>query len=391
MSERQKLVARSYDRVANAYSTNGGKRSYPFARKGRPKTPPLSTIADAVPYPFAIADRFGRIVLQNTHWDLVCAKRSLFSDIADDDETLMLTFGVKESSPTGWATAAKHIRELFTGQRHAFTLTHKHSDGGNVRWFRMDATGLRDLPDHIAIIHRDVGDIRQANIDIHRLSMELVQAQDNERRRIARLIHDTTAQELVASKLYLEKALENAVQSGRFYASGVKALDHLEQSLREIRTLSFLLHPPDLDEFNLDQAVRLFLKGFAERTGIQVAFDFRARIPPISPDFERILLLIIQEALSNVYRHSGSKAAVVTMRSTNGKLVLEIKDYGRGCPTYLIEGRRSTGPGVGIASIRARANECRGTFTIQSSEHGTTLRVVFPTIYLTQLAVAPLS
>ena len=198
---------------------------------------------DAVPYPFAIADRFGRIVLQNIHWDLVCAKRPLFSDITDDDETLMLTFGVKGSSPTGLATAAKHIRELFTGQRHAFTLTHKHTDGGTVRWFQMDATGMRDLPDHVAIIHRDVSDIRQANVDIHRLSMELVQAQDNERRRIARLIHDTTAQELVASKLYLEKALENAVQSGRFYASGVKALDHLEQSLREIRTLSLSSSP----------------------------------------------------------------------------------------------------------------------------------------------------
>ena len=384
MSERQKLVTRSYDRVTHAYSTTGGKRKYPFARKGRPKTPRLSTITDAVPYPFAIADRFGRIVLQNIHWDLVRTKRSLFSDIADDDETLMLTFGVKESSPSGWATSAKHIRELFTGQRHAFTLTHKQTDGGNVRWFRMDATRLRDLPDHIAIIHRDVSDIHQANIDIHRLSVELVQAQDNERKRIARLIHDTTAQELVASKLYLEKALENVGQSARFHADGVKALNHLEQSLREIRTLSFLLHPPDLDEFNLDQAVRLFLKGFAERTGIQVAFDFRARILPMSPEFERILLLIIQEALSNVYRHSGSKAAVVTMRSTNDKLVLEIKDYGRGCPTYLIDGRCSTAPGVGIASMRARANAYGGTFAIQSNEHGTTLRMVFPSLYLAQ-------
>src|SRR5271154_1896566 len=99
MSERQKLVARSGDNVANVYSL--GERNGSFTRKGRPKLSHLSTIMDAVPYPFAVADKSGRIVLQNIHWDLVSAKRAFFSDIADDDETLMLTFGVKGSSPTG--------------------------------------------------------------------------------------------------------------------------------------------------------------------------------------------------------------------------------------------------------------------------------------------------
>lgn len=364
MSERQKLVARPSDGIANVHSPLMGERSCQLTRKPPPNASLLSSIMDAVPYPFAVADRFGRIVLQNIHWDFVSVKRPLFSDTTVDDETLMLTFGVKGSSPTSLATAVKHIREVFTGQRLSFSLLHKHTDGDTVRWFHMDATRMRDLPDHVSIIHRDLSDLRQAKDDIRRLSMELIEAQDNERRRIARLIHDTTAQELVASKLYLETALENAVQSGNFYASGVKALNHLEQSLYEIRTLSYLLHPPVPDEFKFSQTVRLFLKGFVERTGIQVAFDFVASLPPISPDVERILFLIIQEALTNVYRHSGSKAAVVTMRSTNGTLILEITDYGRGCTTYLIEGRRSMGPGVGIASIRARANGYRGTLTI---------------------------
>ena len=293
--------------------------------------------------------------------------------------------GCREFEYPTWLRWQKNFGYFCGGERRSFSLLHKISDGCVVRWLQMDANRIRGLPGHVAIIHRDPNDLQQAKRDIDRLSMELLEAQDNERRRIARAIHDTTAQELVASKLYLEKAL-NDVERSELCTSGVKALDHLEHSLCEIRTLSYLLHPPDLDEFHFPQAVRLFLKGFAERTGIQVAFDAVARLPTMSPDAERVLFLIIQEALTNVYRHSGSKSAVVIMRLTNGKLVLEITDNGRGCPTCFIEGKLSTGPGVGIVSMRARANRYGGILTIQSNKYGTTLRVVFPSVYLTKAA-----
>ena len=95
---------------------------------------------------------------------------------------------------------------------------------GGERWFQMDATGIRRLPGHVAIIHRDFNDLHQAKCDINRLSMELLEAKDHERRRIARLIHDTTAQDLVASKLYLEKALNDVEQAKIFSVNGVNGI-----------------------------------------------------------------------------------------------------------------------------------------------------------------------
>ena len=386
MSIRRKPIIRVSGDIAELCSKPQVHRTRQVTCPERSEVSVLRAVMDSFSDPFAVADKFARIVLQNIHWDLVSARSSLCADITEDDEAFMRIFGVVGSSVPDLVSVAKNLREMFTGERRSFSVPHRLTDGCIVRWLQMDATRIRGLPGHVAIIHRDFNDLRQAQCDINRLSMELLEAQDNERRRIARVIHDTTAQELVASKLYLEKALSDGEQSRSFYTSGVKALDHLEHSLCELRTLSYLLHPPDLDEFHLAQAVRLFLKGFAERTGIQVAFDAVARLPTMSPDAERVLFLIIQEALTNVYRHSGSKSAVVIMRLTNGKLVLEITDNGRGCPTCFIEGKLSTAPGIGIVSMRARANRYRGILTIQSNKHGTTLRVVFPAVYLMRVA-----
>ncbi len=380
MSVRRKPIIRASGDIAGLCSNSQGQR----ASHERSDVSVLSAIIDSFSDPFAVADKFSRIVLQNIHWDLVSAESSLCADIVDDDEEFMRRVGVVGSSLPDLASAAKNLREIFTGGRCSFSVPHKMTDGHVVRWMRMDVTRMRGLPGHVAIIHRDLSDLRQAKSDINLLSMELLEAQDNERRRIARMIHDVTAQELVASKLYLENALNDVERSRNFCASGVKALDHLEHSLSEIRTLSYLLHPPDLAEFHFAHAVHLFLKGFAERTGIQVVFDVVARLPAILPDAERVLFLIIQEALTNVYRHSGSKSAVVVMRLTNDKLVLEVTDNGRGFPACFIEGKPSTAPGVGIVSMRARANRYGGTLTIQSDKYGVTLRVVFPCKCLTE-------
>ena len=391
MSVRRKPVLRANGGIADLFSKPQGENDRQGTRHECFEVLLLSAVIDAFPAPFAVADQCGRIILQNIHWRLVNAKCPLRSGITGDDDVFMRTFGVTGCSSNDLPSVAKHLREIFTGKRSSFSLAHKHTCGCAERWFQMDATQIRDLPGHVAIIHRDINDLRQAQCDINRLSIELLEAQDNERSRIARVIHDTTAQDLVASKLYLEKALNGVEQWRSFYASGVKALDHLGHSLCEIRTLSYLLYRPDLGECDFGQIVRSFLNGFVERTGIQVAFDMAVKLPPMSANVKRVLFLIIQEALTNVYRHSGSHAAVVTMRSTNSKLVLEVVDYGRGCPTWLIEGNLSTGAGVGIASMRAQANQYHGALAIQSNESGTTLRVVFPSVYLTRAAEIALS
>jgi signal transduction histidine kinase len=351
-------------------------------RPARPEVSVLSAVLNALPEPFAIADRSGRIVFQNVHWNRIDARNALYTGTTNDDETFMRRFGVIGCSLPDPASAATDLRGTLTGVRRSFSLRHKINDGCGERWLQMEVTGIRGLPGHVAIIHRNVNDLRQAQCDIARLSMELLEAKEIERRRIARMIHDTTAQQLVAAKLYLEKALSDAPQIGGFFECGMKALEHLEHALREIRTLSYLLHQPDLDEADFIRSIRLFLNGFVERTGIQVAFDVASGLPQMSPTTKRTLFLIIQEALTNVYRHSESNLAVVSIRSKNGELILEIIDYGRGFPTCVIDGKRSTRPGVGIVSMRARVEPYHGTLTIRSCKHGTTLRVALPSASL---------
>jgi signal transduction histidine kinase len=321
-------------------------------------------------------------VFQNIHWNQVVARNALCTATSSDDEKFMQRFGIIGSSLPDPASAATNLRRMFAGERRSFSLRHKINDGRGERWLQMDATGISALPGHVAIIHRNVNDLRQAQGTITRLSRELLEAREIERRRIARMIHDTTAQQLVASKLYLEKALSDVAQSGGFSECGMKALAHLEHALREIRTLSYLLHQPDLDDVDFIKSIRLFLNGFVERTGIQVAFDVASGLPPMSSTTKRTLFLIMQEALTNVYRHAGSHSAVVAIKSMNGKLSLEIIDYGRGFPTCVIDGRLSTRPGVGIVSMRARVEPYHGTLTIRSCKRGTTLRVVLPSASL---------
>ena len=378
MSVRRRSVIQARGDLADLCLNPQGQSARPMPRPARPEVSVLSAVINALPEPVAVADRVGRIVFQNIHWNRVDGRSSLCADTRNDDEKFMRKFGVMSSSLPDLASAAKDLRKMFTGQRRSFSFRYKINDGYGERWLQMDVTGIRDLPGHVAIIHRNFNDLRQAQCVITRLSMELLEAKEVERRRIARMIHDTTAQQLVASKLYLEKALSDAVQSKGFSECGMKALEHLEHSLREIRTLSYLLHQPDLDDVDFIQGLRLFLNGFVERTGIQVAFDVASGLPQMSPNPKRTLFLIIQEALTNVYRHAGSNSAVVSIRSMNGKLILKIIDYGRGFPTCVIDGKLSTRPGVGIVSMRARVEPYHGSLTIRSCKHGTTLRVVLP-------------
>jgi two-component system NarL family sensor kinase len=343
---------------------------------------PILSAINAVSDPFAIADQSSRIVLQNAPWATLVNARNA-SD-ADDDHAFLRHFGVVDGSLPNLSTTAKNLRELFSGERQSLSVRHKITDGCSELWLQMSAAGIQDLPGHVAIIHRNISDLRQAQCDISRLSTALLEATDAERQRIARMIHDTTAQHLVASKLYLEKALSDIVKSGNVSECGVKALEHLERSLREIRAFSYLLYPPDLGDAGLAKLVRSFLNGFVERTGIQVACDVAVGLPPMSPDAKQGVLLIVQEALTNVYRHSGSGAAVVTMRPDDDKLVLEVADYGRQCPAVPMKEKLSTRPGVGISSMRARAVRYGGSLSIQSNKHGTILRAVFPAAGLTR-------
>lgn len=224
---------------------------------------------------------------------------------------------------------------------------------------------------------RDVSERKRFESTMRELSGKLLRLQDEERRKIARELHDSTAQNLSALEMnmsllqkYVPARNSDAVQLV------LQSREIAENCSREIRTLSYLLHPPLLDEVGLIFAIRWFVEGYTGRTGISVQLQIPESFPRLSNEKETGLFRIIQESLTNVYRHSGSRAAWVTLRETDGKIQLEIGDKGSGFRT--VAGRTPISPGLGLAGMRERMRQLGGEFSILSGQAGTVVRVAMP-------------
>jgi signal transduction histidine kinase len=209
------------------------------------------------------------------------------------------------------------------------------------------------------------------------LTGHLMRAQDDERRRIAQMLHETTAQNLAALKMLLARLKRGA---GRLSDSDGAALTEsislAEQSMTEIRTLSYLLHPPFLDEAGLLSALRWYAAGFAERSGITVDLELPDHFARLPRDTETALFRIVQESLMNIHRHATSATAGIRLHHDMDALVLEVSDRGRGIPQVSLEHMNRGGgiAGVGIAGMIERMRQLGGTLEITSGDDGTTIR-----------------
>ena len=172
-----------------------------------------------------------------------------------------------------------------------------------------------------------------ASEELRELSARILQAQDEERRRIARELHDGAGQLLAALGM---EASNLASEGDRLSARAALSLSNIEsfvaQMTKDIRTMSHLLYPPLLDEVGLESALKEYVNGFAERSGIRVSLDLPAAIERLDRDYELSLFRIIQECLTNIHRHSGSKTASIRIVREDGALALEVRDEGRGMP-----------------------------------------------------------
>src|SRR5712671_4590627 len=196
--------------------------------------------------------------------------------------------------------------------------------------------------------------LRQQRNELRALATRLMQAQDEERRRIAQMLHETTAQDLAALKMLLarlNRAADRLGEDERMALSESIAL--AEQSMTEIRTVSYLLHPPFLDEAGLLSALRWYAAGFAERSGIDLNLDLPDSFERLPRETETALFRIVQESLINIHRHAASESARIRLRRDAETLVLEIEDRGKGIPDASLKDiRRAAGAaGVGIAGM----------------------------------------
>src|SRR5580658_1899019 len=223
-------------------------------------------------------------------------------------------------------------------------------------------------------------ELLNASQELRELSARILQAQDEERRRIARELHDGAGQLIAALGMETSNLSR---ERERLSSRAASSLDNIEslvaQMTQDIRTMSHLLYPPLLDDVGLQSALTEYVKGFAERSGIQVSLHLPDAIKRLDRDYELSLFRIIQECLTNIHRHSGSKTASIRIVQDDGALVLEVRDEGRGMPAERLSEIQSIGSGVGIRGMRERVLQFCGRMGIESDVSGTRIHVVIPT------------
>src|SRR5271167_752656 len=227
-------------------------------------------------------------------------------------------------------------------------------------------------------INRDITPRKEAEEALRNLSARLLQLQDEERRRIARELHDSTGQSLAALVIHLSAVSAKIAEVDPAAAELLREAILLSQKASdETRTLSYLLYPPTLDYAGLRSALEWYIEGFTQRSKVKVDLNVSLgpnRLPEI---VERTLFRIVQESLTNIFRHSGSDTASVRIETRSGIVRLEVADNGRGIPQNSLATLNSSGGqlGVGIRGMRERVRQLGGWLQIKSRPNGTTIIV----------------
>jgi signal transduction histidine kinase len=224
-----------------------------------------------------------------------------------------------------------------------------------------------------AELHRKTRTLEILNADMQRASGRMIAAQDEERRRIAHELHDGLGQELSLAKVLIDGVVATDSKGRASEASQLIA-----SALQQLRSLSHLLHPPLLDELGLECAVRWYLEGLTKRSGVETSLEVEPpEFPRLLPQLENAIYRIIQEALTNAFRHSATKRVSVTLRKKGEYVTLAVRDFGKGIPED-IAAFRPGALGVGVSGMRQRVKEFGGELKLAKVDPGTLVEVVVP-------------
>ncbi len=226
-------------------------------------------------------------------------------------------------------------------------------------------------------VQERTAELEQSNQSLRLLSVRLLRAQDEERRKIARELHDSAGQYLAAVSMALARIQDDAKDLSVPLARKLdEAVDVTKQCISEIRTMSQLLHPPLLEELGLASAVRCYVDGFAARSGIRIEIKVPDEVGRLGEDVELVLFRVLQESLTNIHRHSGSKTAIVKLGADSQQAWLEVEDHGKGKADAV----GAFQPGIGLTGMRERVKDLAGVLEIQSGQNGTRVKAALPLI-----------
>jgi signal transduction histidine kinase len=338
----------------------------------------LRTTLDALSAHIAVLDDTGTVLAVNAAW----------RRFAEDNGYRGSNYGVGENYldvcrrsaevSEEAALTAGALHEIIAGQRTTFRMEYPCEAHDGLRWFQLRVTCPEPAPlRRIVIAHEDITEVKRSQEALARLSARIMQLQDDERRRIARELHDTTAQNLLAITLSAARLFNGRRGQGEATAAiASEIFDLAEQSLQEVRTLSYLLHPPLLDEVGLQAALRWLAKGFGERSGIATEARIDDLKVPPPPDVATAIFRVAQEALVNIHRHSGSAWARLSLRQRGAWIELRVEDAGRGLDAS--GGAAAEAVGVGISGMRVRVAQLGGSLELLPRRPGLLVRALFP-------------
>jgi PAS domain S-box-containing protein len=271
---------------------------------------------------------------------------------------------------------------------------------GDYRWFRARAVPIRDHTGKVIKWYGTCSDIhdsklleqsiRDSAIELERmvdertsalrhLSVRLMNLQDQERRRIARDLHDGLGQELAVAKMVLDKVFQqNSAESEKQACS--EASDIVDRAIQQVRSMSHLLHPPLLDEVGLLSALRWYLEGLTDRSGIETYLEVQpADFPRLALDLETAVFRIVQEALTNVFRHSEARNVWIALTQREDATVIAVRDDGKGIGKRIAE-LQPDSVGIGISGMNQRAKEFGGELRLTNTHPGTLVELVIPSV-----------
>jgi PAS domain S-box-containing protein len=222
-------------------------------------------------------------------------------------------------------------------------------------------------------------ELERRNSELRELSGRLMESQDVERRRIARELHDSAGQTLAALGMSLSRLAQDAKHNPDRLAKRFEDAEGLVQHLtQEIRTTSYLLHPPMLDEIGISSALSWYVQGLAERSSLQIDLRVSDNFGRLPSEMELLIFRLVQESLTNIHRHSGSKTALIRIERNEGNVQVKVGDQGSGMSPERLAEIQSRGTGVGIRGMRERVQHFRGDLVIESNGSGTTVCATLP-------------
>jgi PAS domain S-box-containing protein len=311
------------------------------------------------------------------------------------------------------------IEQLHHDNRWTGELIHRHKDGSQIvvasRWtldrddggnrkrvletnnditqqkrseqaLRESEERLRTLSDGLEVqVRARTQELEQRNAEIlqqseqlRELSNRLLKTQDDERRRIARELHDSAGQLITVLGMNLAGIAQRVGQNPSLSETVEDTQNLVQQLSREIRTTSYLLHPPLLDENGLSQAIHWYMQGLKERSDLDIELSVPENFGRLPADLELTIFRIVQEGLTNIHRHSGSKTATIRLSRSADSVLLKIEDHGKGISPEKLAAIRAQRTGVGITGMRERVRHLKGAMDIQSNGTGATISVTFP-------------